>query len=113
VTTANNGREAVEVVKATESKKGPFDIVLMDQEMPVLDGNGATKEIRRLEEAGEVERIPILGVTANVRGEQTEQMLRSGMDDIISKPYKIDELVSRLLDLINRKKVNGGDESES
>jgi CheY-like chemotaxis protein len=59
-----------------------------------MDGNAATKAIRELEDLGEVERVPILGVTANVRGAQQDEMLSNGMDDVISKPYMIDEMVS-------------------
>ncbi|EME47082.1 hypothetical protein DOTSEDRAFT_69150 [Dothistroma septosporum NZE10] len=100
VTTANNGQEAVEAVKAapqlnTGDKKA-FDIILMDQEMPIMDGNAATKAIRQLENDGQLERVPILGVTANARGAQQDEMLKSGMDDVISKPYKIDDLVAKM-----------------
>ncbi|KAK5137364.1 hypothetical protein LTR08_008942 [Meristemomyces frigidus] len=120
VTTANNGREAVDAVrgapKRSSGEKGTFHVVLMDQEMPVMDGNTATKEIRELQRKGEVERTPILGVTANVRGAQQDERMQSGMvsttdaqvpgstaehadlgqDDIIEKPYKIEELVRKI-----------------
>lgn len=86
VTIANNGREAVEAVqqapKPSSGDPGAFDIILMDQEMPILDGNSATREIRNLVDKGELENIPILGVTANVRGEQQDDMVRCGMDDV-------------------------------
>ncbi|KAK5732280.1 hypothetical protein LTS12_027148, partial [Elasticomyces elasticus] len=85
VTTANNGQEAVDAVQKaprhSQSGDGGFDIILMDQEMPILDGNAATRQIRELAEKGEVDKIPILGVTANVRGEQQDEMVRAGMDD--------------------------------
>lgn len=67
-----------------------------------MDGNTATRAIRALEKEGEVEHIPCLGVTANVRGAQQDEMFASGMEDVISKPYKIGELVSRLQALIRR-----------
>lgn len=83
VSTANNGREAVEAVqrapKPSSGDAEAFDVILMDQEMPVMDGNAAAREIRKLEDQGAVERIPILGVTANVRGEQQDEMVNSGM----------------------------------
>jgi CheY-like chemotaxis protein len=112
VTTANNGREAVEAMQKysgrrdhSEGDRSPlFDVILMDQEMPVLDGNAATKEIRKLESDGEVLRIPILGVTANVRDEQKNEMRSSGMDDVISKPYSIDDLIGRIIGLVKAKK---------
>lgn len=78
VTTANNGREAVELFQSAPKRstgdQRAFDICLMDMEMPVMDGNSATKNIRALEKQDELEHIYILGVTANVRGEQQTEM---------------------------------------
>ncbi|TKA76023.1 hypothetical protein B0A55_05106 [Friedmanniomyces simplex] len=112
VTSANNGREAVEAVrkapKHSTGDKGAFDIILMDQEMPILDGNAATREIRGMEEKGEVERIPILGVTANVRAEQQDEMVNSGMDDVISKPYRVEDLVRKIDEVTKKGGVSGG-----
>jgi len=105
VTTANNGQEAVDAVRGSSNTNSssprhqrPFDCVLMDQAMPVLDGNGATKVIREWENCGNGggNRVPILGVTANVREEQKSEMTAAGMDDVISKPFKIDEIVERM-----------------
>jgi CheY-like chemotaxis protein len=100
VTTASNGRQAVDATrnapKPSSGDESALDVILMDQEMPVLDGNAATKEIRELEAKGEVEYVPILGVTANVRDAQLDEMRASGMDDVISKPYKIDDLVAKI-----------------
>jgi CheY-like chemotaxis protein len=113
VTTANNGREAVDAVhKVSEAVADEnddtatiFDVILMDQEMPILDGNSATKAIRELEREGVVLHVPILGVTANVREEQKAEMRAAGMDDVISKPYGIEEMVERI-----RKLTVEGDE---
>ncbi|KAF2421022.1 hypothetical protein EJ08DRAFT_526176 [Tothia fuscella] len=104
VTVANNGREAVDTVhRVSEAVSNEdddtatiFDVILMDQEMPVLDGNSATKKIRELEAQGLVLHVPILGVTANVREEQKADMMSAGMDDVISKPYGIEEMVERI-----------------
>lgn len=77
VTVANNGKEAVTTVmnaSKLSSDKHAFDICLMDMEMPIMDGNTATKTIRELERQGQIEHIPILGVTANVRSEQQAEM---------------------------------------
>lgn len=65
-----------------------------------MDGNAAAKEIRELVEKGEVEHIPILGVTANVRENQQSEMITSGMNDVITKPYKIDDLVQKINELL-------------
>ncbi|KAK4540592.1 hypothetical protein LTR36_009122 [Oleoguttula mirabilis] len=120
VTIANHGREAVEAVRHAsgssaapagngdgdgdnDEERRPFDIILMDQEMPVLDGNAATREIRELEKQGEVKRVPILGVSANVRGEQQDEMVESGMDEVISKPYRIEDMVRKIHTILDRK----------
>ena len=78
ITAANNSKEAVELVEGASSlstgDKRAFDICLMDMEMPIMDGNSATKIIREFEREGRIEHIPILGVTANVRLEQQAEM---------------------------------------
>jgi CheY-like chemotaxis protein len=78
VTAANNGKEAVELVERapglSTGDRSAFNICLMDMEMPVMDGNTATKMIRGFEKQGRIEHIPILGVTANVRLDQQTEM---------------------------------------
>ena len=104
VTIANNGQEAVAAVRSAPRRlfggNGSLDCILMDQEMPVMDGNAATKAVRALEENGDIESIPILGVTANVRDEQRKEMLSSGMSDVITKPYKIEDMLEKINNLI-------------
>ncbi|KAL1853565.1 hypothetical protein Daus18300_011769 [Diaporthe australafricana] len=109
VFTASNGQEAVDAV--VDRAKGPtgtttkthskedkerFSCILMDQEMPVMDGNTAAREIKTLQAKGEVGRTPILGVSANVRDEQTKLMKEAGMDEVISKPFKVKDLVKKI-----------------
>ncbi|EAW12885.1 putative sensor histidine kinase/response regulator [Aspergillus clavatus NRRL 1] len=96
VVEANNGREALEAVYARR-----FDCILMDQSMPVMDGNAATRAIREFEKEKTVDHIPVLGVTANVRAEQQQEMLQSGMDDVIHKPYKMEELTKKIQELLD------------
>ncbi|KAF2738583.1 two component histidine kinase 1 [Polyplosphaeria fusca] len=95
---ANNGQEAIDAVeeRGRSAKENYFDCILMDQEMPIKDGNAATIEIRELQEHGMAGRSPILGVSANVREAQRESMLEAGMDEIISKPYKVEDLVKKI-----------------
>ncbi|KAF2795312.1 putative histidine kinase HHK12p [Melanomma pulvis-pyrius CBS 109.77] len=104
---ANNGQEAVDAVEERgriaqiqPNRRNYFDCILMDQEMPLMDGNTATTEIRELQAQGKAGKSPILGVSANVREAQTESMLEAGMDSIISKPYKVDDLVQKITDLL-------------
>lgn len=81
----------------------------MDQEMPVKDGNTATVEIRELQQQGRAGRSPILGVSANVREAQMASMKDAGMDAVISKPFKVDDLVKKIQGLLpNGKEKAGG-----
>ncbi|OQE13023.1 hypothetical protein PENFLA_c057G08237 [Penicillium flavigenum] len=93
---ASNGQVAVD-----ENRDNPFDCILMDQQMPVMDGNCAAKAIRDIEkETGG--HVPILGVTANVRDAQQKEMMDAGMDDIIYKPYGTHELVEKINRLLSK-----------
>lgn len=104
---ANNGQDAVNAVEArwksaqaNSGQRNYFDCILMDQEMPIKDGNAATQEIRELQEQGMTGRSPILGVSANVREAQTTSMLDAGMDAVISKPFKVDDLIKKVKTLL-------------
>ena len=95
VDTAKNGAEAVEKVK--NSTPGNYDLVLMDVQMPVMNGYEATKEIRALDNpvlAG----VTILAMTANAFDEDRKKALKCGMDGFLSKPIVIEELISTLHD---------------
>lgn len=109
VFTANNGQEAIDAVaeRGRDAEDDPnkhnyFDIILMDQEMPVKDGNAATQEIRQLHKEGKAGYSHILGVSANVREAQTRSMREAGMDDIISKPFKVEDLLTRIRAVIDK-----------
>jgi len=87
VAVAANGMEAV-----AEWQQRAFDLILMDVQMPVMDGLEATLSIRRAESQSEG-HIPIVALTAHVRLEDRERCLESGMDDYLSKPLRPAELV--------------------
>ncbi|MBA3012961.1 MAG: response regulator [Desulfobacula sp.] len=93
VTIVNNGKEALDACQKTE-----FDMILMDGQMPVMDGLDAARAIRERERKSKIKRIPIIAVTANAMKGDRERFLASGMDDYISKPIKI----SMLEDVIDR-----------
>jgi PAS domain S-box-containing protein len=88
---AANGREAVDLFQAQ-----PFDVVLMDMQMPGMDGCEATRAIRSFEQARGGSRTPIVAMTANVRTEDRQRCLDSGMDDYLSKPFRQENLAAML-----------------
>ncbi|KAG9691730.1 hypothetical protein KCU95_g7754, partial [Aureobasidium melanogenum] len=97
VTTADNGKEALDMITSRSSEhKPPFDCVLMDQEMPVMDGKTASREIRKFEGDNNLPAVNIIGVTANVREEQQSEMTDAGMNDVIAKPFKMEELLEKV-----------------
>ena len=90
VEVANNGQEAV-----TKSEAATFDLILMDIQMPELDGYEATAQIRQRESvAGQ--RTPIIAMTAHAMKGDREQCLQAGMDDYVSKPIRTEELFAAL-----------------
>ena len=89
---AANGREAVELNTRT-----PYDVILMDVQMPVMDGLAATSEIKR-----GADPLPhVIALTANAMDGDRDKCLKAGMDDYLSKPIKIDELRQRLLQRVS------------
>ena len=93
VDTAENGAEAVEKVK--NSTPGKYDLVLMDVQMPVMNGYEATRQIRVLDDPA-LSGIIILAMTANAFDEDRKKALEYGMDGFLSKPIVIEELISTL-----------------
>jgi CheY-like chemotaxis protein len=87
---AGHGGEAVEMVQ-----KQNYDLILMDCQMPVMDGFEATKAIRKMN--GAVSRTPIIAVTANVASGQREKCLEAGMNDYVPKPINR-EVLEKVID---------------
>ncbi len=94
VTIANNGLEAVEAIKT-----GKYDLVLMDVQMPEMDGLAATRMIRKLE-TSTGQHIPIIAMTAHAMPGDREKCLQSGMDGYLSKPVRKTELYEVLRSVI-------------
>ena len=91
VTLADDGQKALEVMM-----DGHFDVILMDMQMPVMDGIEATAEIRQLEASRGKTRTPIIAMTANAMQGDRERCIEAGMDDYITKPIRADQLFSTL-----------------
>ena len=83
---AENGRIGVE-----KFRKNDYDIILMDLQMPVMDGLEATRQIR------EFSQVPIIALTANSNKQEQDKCLRTGMNDYLSKPFKPHELYARIM----------------
>ena len=99
VDTAEDGAEAVEKVK--NSTPGDYDLVLMDVQMPVMNGYEATEQIRSLDDPA-LAGITILAMTANAFDEDRKKALACGMDGFLSKPIVIEELISTLQNSLER-----------
>jgi CheY-like chemotaxis protein len=91
--TALNGREAVALVA-----KAPYDLVLMDLQMPEMGGIEATRAIRRIEAATNRVRAPICALTAGVLNNERDHCLEAGMDDFLAKPI----MKAQLLEVCRR-----------
>lgn len=95
VKSARNGLEALELYKAER-----FDAIILDIQMPVMDGVEATKRIREMEKERD-EHTPILALTAYAMKSERELFIREGMDDYLSKPVKREDLLKKLCKLVD------------
>ena len=91
ITLAEDGREAVQ-----QFNSEPFDLVLMDINMPIMDGYEATKRIRMLEEAQQLSPTPIIACTANAMKGDRELCISAGMDDHLGKPFLLADMALTL-----------------
>ena len=94
---ASNGAEAVEKMEQTPA--GTYDVILMDIQMPIMDGYEAAKRIRRMEDPQKA-GIPIVAVTANAFEEDRKIALEAGMNGHLAKPYDIDAIMKTLAELL-------------
>ncbi len=99
VDSAENGAVAVERVK--NSAPGDYDLVLMDVQMPIMNGYEATKQIRALDNPG-LAGITILAMTANAFDEDRKEAMKCGMNGFLSKPIIMDELICALQNSLHR-----------
>jgi CheY-like chemotaxis protein len=104
VAAANNGVEALVHLAQTEFQMPGgkrLSVILMDLEMPEMDGLTCMRRIREMERDGRVRgHVPTIAVTANVREEQVSEARAAGMDDVLSKPFRIPALLAKMEDLL-------------
>jgi two-component system sensor histidine kinase/response regulator len=103
ITVANNGREAVDLAGQTS-----FDCILMDMQMPEMDGYEATQELRK---DNRYKELPIIAMTANAMQGDREKCLEAGMNDYVSKPINPKDLYSALVKWIPEQESLGGEPS--
>jgi len=93
-TIAENGERAVEIMQY-----GNFDIILMDLQMPIMNGFDASIEIRKMPDPAKA-NIPIIALTASALFDIKEQVVNAGMNDYVAKPFKPDELMEKIQNLV-------------
>jgi CheY-like chemotaxis protein/HPt (histidine-containing phosphotransfer) domain-containing protein len=99
VSCAENGLEALEQLQGSD-----FNLVLMDCQMPEMDGFTATREIREREASSEIsQHIPVIALTANAMSGDRERCIDAGMDDYLSKPLSLSELAEALSKWLTQK----------
>jgi CheY-like chemotaxis protein len=114
---ANHGLEALTFLAtsafSSATPSTPLDVVLMDQEMPVMDGITCVREIRARQKSKEFNgHVPVIAVTANARSEQITVMMQAGMDSVVTKPFRIPELVPQMRKLVERTNSSQGTDGE-
>jgi|GEM_PF-3839211 len=94
---ANDGAEAIRMFRAK-----PYDVILMDIQMPVMNGIDAAKEIRKIEKDEGMNETIIIALTASIMKNEKEEYLRAGMNDAMGKPFRIEEMKSMLHSLLSK-----------
>ncbi|GAM90113.1 hypothetical protein ANO11243_081530 [Dothideomycetidae sp. 11243] len=90
-----------------KTKNGPIelDVILMDLEMPILDGLSCVRQMRNMQAAGEIiGHVPVIAVTANARSEQIATALAAGMDEVVTKPFRIWQVLERAAGLVSKER---------
>ncbi|WP_180147146.1 ATP-binding protein [Acinetobacter sp. YH12052] len=97
-TKALSGQEAIEIIQARQEQGlTAFDLIFMDIQMPVMSGVDTTRAIRSLESTFENhKRLPIIALTAHALSDEKQKLLQSGMDDYVTKPIQMDQIIQIL-----------------
>ncbi|SMR62179.1 unnamed protein product [Zymoseptoria tritici ST99CH_1E4] len=115
VTVANHGQEALEILEKSDwrcdkpaADTSSIDVVLLDWEMPIMNGLQCCQKIREFETSGEANRrLPVIAITANVRQAQIEEAMAAGMDTVVPKPFTVTELLDSIENLAKRRASTG------
>nr|XP_019044826.1 hypothetical protein I302_06740 [Kwoniella bestiolae CBS 10118]OCF23756.1 hypothetical protein I302_06740 [Kwoniella bestiolae CBS 10118] len=101
---ASNGLEALEKIRVVSAIDAancqPFDCVLMDLEMPVMDGLTALQHIREEEAEGKLKKNLVIALTGNARQGQIDEAKARGMDEVVIKPYRLDDLLQKVEEMM-------------
>ena len=96
-TKAQSGQEALQIIQdRIQQGAEPFDLIFMDIQMPVMSGIDTTRAIRSLESTIEGMKIPIIALTAHALADEKEKLLKVGMDDYVTKPIQMDQIIQIL-----------------
>ena len=96
-TKAQSGQEALQIIQdRIQLGAEPFDLIFMDIQMPVMSGIDTTRAIRSLESTIEGMKIPIIALTAHALADEKEKLLKVGMDDYVTKPIQMDQIIQIL-----------------
>ncbi|OTG64751.1 GacS-like sensor histidine kinase [Acinetobacter silvestris] len=96
-TKAQSGQEALNIIQQSiDQGDKPFDLVFMDIQMPVMSGIDTTRAIRSLESTLEGMRMPIIALTAHALADEKQKLLKVGMDDYVTKPIQIEQIIQIL-----------------
>ncbi|MDE5831664.1 MAG: response regulator, partial [Desulfovibrio sp.] len=106
-TLAPNGKEAVE--KFAASAPGEYSVILMDMEMPVMDGCEAARTIRAMDRE-DAKTVFIIACTANAFQDDKERAMESGMDDFLTKPVDIEKFLKKIREKFRAPKKTGGEQ---
>jgi CheY-like chemotaxis protein len=102
VASAEDGQTALTMLRASPDA---FDLVLMDMQMPVMDGYVTTRHIRSIDVLA---RLPVIALTAGAFSTQRALALEAGVDDFVAKPFEVDQLVQAILVLVRRSTIGRG-----
>ena len=96
-TKAQSGQEALNIIQmGIEEGHKPFDLVFMDIQMPIMSGIDTTRAIRSLESTLDGMRMPIIALTAHALADEKQKLLKVGMDDYVTKPIQIEQIIQIL-----------------